>query len=206
MSQTDLTSPLSYCFELDKFNTVWGDACQAAPTPAATESKWATVNSPAQALPWTYGFNPIGEVDPPWHKSQQPGVQAQIPSLYNEAMAAGGDYRTDPNFPGENVFVPRKSHNGIFFIPYDKPVPLAPRGPRYWVADMNPAIERRAVEQGEIWREYEHHYARELFAQYLTNDWRGKRDPYTQVVQQPGLTLPSLQQQFGGQLPIVTQV
>jgi len=70
---------------------------------------------------------------------------------------------------------------------------VAPRGARYWVADLDPLIMERSRIAGAQWNPYEHMRARQMWVQFAMADKRKDTDPYTKLV--PNLDQTFCQQQ-----------
>ena len=140
-------------------------------------------------------MNTLPCCDTPIHRVWEPRA-TQVPNLYNEAIKCAVDYRNwDMN---ANPFVPRDIGSYTHFRPHQRKVEVAPRPPRYWMADLNDLVMRRSMMQQEEPREYEHHNRRQAYLQLLATDWPpNRRDPYTKFLADPANTYGALVDKFG---------
>lgn len=56
------------------------------------------------------------------------------------------------------------------------------RDDRLWHKDLNPLIQERAMQNGEIWDFYKHFNARQLFSQFIAEDMVNRKDQYMRPI------------------------
>lgn len=56
---------------------------------------------------------------------------------------------------------------------------IAPKGDRYYIADLRPLIAARAMEDGRKWNPYKYFHGRQMLSQFLWKNVRDPSDPYT---------------------------
>ena len=56
------------------------------------------------------------------------------------------------------------------------------KDPRLWEPSLNNKLYERAITSGAIWNPYKHFFARQNWAQFITTEWRSRKDNHMRAI------------------------